>query len=231
VSSSGSIAIIYHALPNNEFQNYIRSASAYLAFSNDNGKTWTNSSLRIFPDSTFISQVDFGKNDALFLRALDGSLYRSTDRGKTFFMVSNLPRVSSSVVLHPQGTFLVIADGNLYTSTDNGQTWSKYSTIEVQTIRQGVLNAKTEYFFADFRKVFKMNIENRSIETVPYFTFVDDYINNISYYSINNFFQISLKQIFAIGNNTNDIHYSPNGGFSWGKVINNLPKAQTNNIR
>jgi photosystem II stability/assembly factor-like uncharacterized protein len=222
-STSGSIAIVYHRLPNSTKQHYLQSSSAYIAFSSDNGQQWTNTPLRFLPDSSFISWVAFGKNNVLFIHTLSQGLYRSADSGKTFIKLSFMANSNTPFVVDPRGILMLSSERQLHTSLDNGVTWQTVSTTTVTSINAGALNSEGGYFFTDYGQVFKFLFNSRSLEKSLYFNAID-YVNNVPS-GIDNFFQTSPDQIFAVGRNTKYIHRTQNGGLSWSLLTDGLPQT------
>ena len=89
--------------------------------------TWRNSFVLDVPGADLLTAAATDTNT--IIATAYGALYRSTDKGKTFRRVFDLPNANeagSVITFNPKAIYVLTKDNNVYYSTDKGSTWQPF---------------------------------------------------------------------------------------------------------
>lgn len=196
--------------------------------STDNGNTWT-----LIPgtapggDRYFSGFAVSGSTIFLTLGGprllggllIDGNVYRSTDNGNTWTLITN-------GMIHPVA-YGVLADGprifvwgydGIYRSTDNGNTWvASHAGLEPKLLAHAFHQSGTSYFIAtDFYGVY------RSTDNGATWTAVNSGLTTANGRP-RSVFDITSVGSTLIASADNGVYRSTNNGTSWSRVTAGLP--------
>jgi photosystem II stability/assembly factor-like uncharacterized protein len=125
----------------NENHGFAMGAFSFVIETQDGGKTWTQRSLIAgSQEDSHLNQVFATKAGTILVAAEFGTVYRSTDQGKTFAEVKTGYEGSfwGGLALSDGAALIFGMRGNVYRSTDEGATWTKVNSGTDKSIGGGV---------------------------------------------------------------------------------------------
>ena len=125
-SGLGQPRIVRLAVDPTDPDHVLARTNSRVYYSDDAGRSWTMSrGLVGCADWTMHSLAVDGTGKNCFVANVDGSFYRSTDRGVSFQPLEKSPQFSSVVADSTKSGRLLGAKPGLQVSEDNGNTWSE----------------------------------------------------------------------------------------------------------
>lgn len=125
----------------NENHGFAMGAFSFVIETEDGGKTWNQRSLvEGSTEDSHLNMVFAEKSGTILVAAEFGTVYRSTDQGKTFHEVKTPYEGSfwGGLSLSDGSTLIFGMRGNVYRSTDDGVTWAKVNSGTEKSIGGGV---------------------------------------------------------------------------------------------
>ncbi len=125
----------------NENHGFAMGAFSFVIETQDGGKTWTQRTLLAdSKEDKHLNKVFATKHGTILVAAELGTVFRSTDEGKTFTEVKTAYEGSfwGGMALNDGSALIFGMRGNVYHSTDDGATWAKVNSGTDKSIGGGV---------------------------------------------------------------------------------------------
>lgn len=195
----------------------------YVYRSTDKGQNWEQ--LQLSKPSAQAYQTLVGKllvdpEGGIFALADDWSnsigIYRSTDKGKTWFeCVNNLNNLGlNSVILDKQGNLFVSTGYGFFKSTDKGESWITIASESIPVFKKMETDSKGDIFgLTRFNELYISTDNGKNWKWVNHDFGPDD---------VKSFLITPNDHMFIATPGTNGIYRSTDYGVSWNKVNNGL---------
>lgn len=138
VAAQAPIMSVYFTDENHGFA---MGAFSFVIETQDGGKSWTQRALiEGSQEDSHLNKVFADKNGTILVAAEFGTVYRSTDQGKTFTEIKTGYEGSfwGGLALSDGSALIFGMRGNVYRSADDGATWAKVNSGTDKSIGGGV---------------------------------------------------------------------------------------------